>query len=65
MDKSSNNKNSHEFDTSSKIYTDFKKSEFATYLTELSLIYKELNDAIKNLKKWSKQNINDFFHVIF
>ena len=37
------------------IYTDFKKSEFETYLTELSLIYNELNDAIKNLKKWSKQ----------
>ena len=37
------------------IYTDFKKSEFETYLTELSLIYNELNDAILNLKKWSKQ----------
>ena len=37
------------------IYTDFKKSEFETYLTELSLIYNELNDAIRNLKKWSKQ----------
>ena len=39
------------------IYTDFKKSEFETYLTELSLIYRELNDAIRNLKKWSKQKI--------
>ena len=37
------------------IYTDFKKSKFETYLTELSLIYNELNDAIRNLKKWSKQ----------
>ena len=37
------------------IYTDFKKSEFETYLTELSLIYNELNDAIRNLKKWSNQ----------
>ena len=37
------------------IYSDFKKSEFETYLTELSLIYNELNDAISNLKKWSKQ----------
>ena len=37
------------------IYSDFKKSEFETYLTELSLIYNELNDAIRNLKKWSKQ----------
>jgi len=37
------------------IYTDFKKSRFETYLTELSIIYRELNDAIRNLKKWSKQ----------
>ena len=37
------------------IYSDFKKSEFETYLTEVSLIYNELNDAIRNLKKWSKQ----------
>ena len=37
------------------IYTDFKKSKFETYLTELSLIYNELNDAIAHLKKWSKQ----------
>ena len=37
------------------IYADFKKSKFETYLTELSLIYNELNDAIRNLKKWSKQ----------
>ena len=35
------------------IYSDFKKSEFETYLTEISLIYNELNDSIKNLKKWS------------
>ena len=37
------------------IYDDFKKSKFETYITELSLIYNELNDAIRNLKKWSKQ----------
>ena len=37
------------------IYSDFKKSEFETYLTEISLIYNELNDSINNLKKWSKQ----------
>ena len=37
------------------IYDDFKKSKFETYLTELSLLYNELNDAIRNLKKWSKQ----------
>ena len=37
------------------IYADFKKSKFETYITELALIYNELNDAIKNLKHWSKQ----------
>jgi aldehyde dehydrogenase (NAD+) len=37
------------------IYSDFKKSEFETYLTEISLIYNEINDSINNLKKWSKR----------
>ncbi|SVD27147.1 uncharacterized protein METZ01_LOCUS380001, partial [marine metagenome] len=37
------------------IYDDFKKSKFETYIAELALIYNELNDAIKNLKHWSKQ----------
>ena len=37
------------------IYKDFKKSSFENYLTELSLIYHEINLAIKNLKKWSKK----------
>jgi len=36
------------------IYTDFSKSEFETYATELSLVYSELNLAIKNLKRWMK-----------
>ena len=37
------------------IYSDFKKSKFETYLTEISLIYNEINDSINNLKKWSKR----------
>jgi len=37
------------------IYSDFKKSEFETYLTEISLIYNEIYDSINNLKKWSKK----------
>ncbi len=36
------------------IYEDFSKSSFETYATELSLIYSELNLAIKKLKKWTK-----------
>jgi len=37
------------------IYKDFKKSSFENYLTELSLVYHEINLAVKNLKKWSKK----------
>jgi len=37
------------------IYKDFKKSSFENYLTELSLVYHEINLAIRNLKKWSKK----------
>jgi aldehyde dehydrogenase (NAD+) len=33
---------------------DFGKSEFETYETELSIIYHEINSALKKLKKWSK-----------
>ena len=36
------------------IYEDFGKSEFETYLSELSLIYHEINIFIKKIKKWSK-----------
>ncbi|WP_235114643.1 aldehyde dehydrogenase family protein [Cyclobacterium qasimii] len=37
------------------MYEDFGKSEFETYLTELSLLYHEVNGLIKNVKKWSKR----------
>ena len=36
------------------IYKDFSKSAFETFETELSLVFSELNKAIKKLKKWSK-----------
>ena len=36
------------------IYSDFKKSEFDTYTSELSLLYEEINEAIKKVKRWSK-----------
>lgn len=45
----------NEKDLYNSIYSDFKKSEFETHMSELALIYNELNDAIRNLKKWSKQ----------
>lgn len=37
------------------IYNDFGKSEFETHITELSVIYGELNAAIKNVKRWSRK----------
>jgi len=37
------------------IYKDFRKSSFENYATELSLVYHEINLAIKNVKKWSKR----------
>ena len=37
------------------IYKDFKKSAFENQLTELTLIYHEINFAIKNLYKWAKK----------
>ncbi len=37
------------------IYEDFGKSEFETYVTELSLLYHEINNFIKNIRKWSKR----------
>jgi aldehyde dehydrogenase (NAD+) len=36
------------------IYEDFGKSVFETYASELSLIYHEINIAIKQVKNWSK-----------
>ena len=36
------------------IYADFKKSEFETYATELALVYHEIDTAVKNVSKWSR-----------
>ncbi|WP_103866305.1 aldehyde dehydrogenase family protein [Aquimarina sp. I32.4] len=37
------------------IYIDFKKSEFETYTTELSIIYHEIDLALSKIKKWVKK----------
>jgi aldehyde dehydrogenase (NAD+) len=37
------------------IYKDLKKSQFETYISEFSLIYHEIDLAIKKVKKWSKR----------
>jgi aldehyde dehydrogenase (NAD+) len=36
------------------IYEDFGKSEFETYATEFSLLYQEIDIAVRKIKKWSK-----------
>ncbi|BDB01027.1 aldehyde dehydrogenase [Clostridium botulinum] len=33
---------------------DLNKSEFETFITEIGIVYDEINGAIKNMKKWSK-----------
>jgi len=37
------------------IYSDFKKSSFETYATELALVYHELDVAIKKVRNWSRK----------
>ncbi|MDH7445021.1 aldehyde dehydrogenase [Aquimarina sp. 2201CG14-23] len=37
------------------IYSDFKKSEYETYTTELGIIYHEIDLALIKIKKWSKK----------
>ena len=37
------------------IYKDFKKSSFENFTTELSLVYHDINQAIKKLPKWAKR----------
>lgn len=37
------------------IYKDFGKSKFETYISEMSLVYHELDVFIKKVKKWSKR----------
>lgn len=37
------------------IYTDLKKSEYDTFSSELSLVYREISFMAKNLGKWSRK----------
>jgi aldehyde dehydrogenase (NAD+) len=37
------------------IYSDFKKSPFETYISELALVYNDIDEACKNLPKWSRK----------
>ena len=38
------------------IYSDFKKSSFENFTTELSLVYHDIDEAIKKLPRWSKKS---------
>ena len=37
------------------IYSDFKKSSFENFTTELSLVYHDIDEAIKKLPRWAKR----------
>ncbi|KAA1247166.1 aldehyde dehydrogenase family protein [Aquimarina sp. RZ0] len=39
----------------SAIFNDFKKSSYETYVSELSIIYHEIEFSISKIKKWSKR----------
>lgn len=44
----------HEEEMHQAIYDDFGKSKFENQLIEFSPLIKEIDDAVKNLKKWAK-----------
>ncbi len=48
----------HETEFYKAIYSDFKKSEFDTYSSEMYFVYDEINTAIKKLPKWAKRKRN-------
>jgi aldehyde dehydrogenase (NAD+) len=39
---------------SDAIYADVKKSKFECYITELGLVYQEIDEAISNVERWSR-----------
>lgn len=43
-----------EDDVLSALNTDLRKSKFEGYITEISMVYDEINTSIKNLKSWSR-----------
>ena len=45
------------------IYQDFGKSEFETFGTEISFIYKDIDYYLKNLKK--HQNLKYYYLIVF
>jgi aldehyde dehydrogenase (NAD+) len=39
---------------SEAIHADFRKSPFETYLTELGMVYREIDDAVSHVARWSR-----------
>ncbi|MBT8255923.1 MAG: aldehyde dehydrogenase family protein, partial [Bacteroidia bacterium] len=37
------------------IYSDFKKSQFDTYVTELALVYQDIDEAIRKMDNWTRK----------
>ena len=46
---------SNETKMNDAIYADFKKSRFDAFTNELALLYLDIDEAIRNLPKWSKR----------
>lgn len=44
----------HEKDIFGALYTDFKKSAFETYATEVGQVLEELRNHIRNIRRWTK-----------
>ena len=44
----------YEKDIIDALYKDLGKSEFESYTTEVGFIYRSINHALKNIKKWNK-----------
>lgn len=46
--------NEHESEITKALYQDLHKPEFEAYTAEIGVLYEELDEAIKELKKWMK-----------
>ncbi|KMQ65315.1 aldehyde dehydrogenase [Chryseobacterium sp. FH2] len=44
----------HEQEMIEGIYLDFKKSEFDAYTNEIALLYSDIDEAIRKIKRWAK-----------
>ena len=43
----------HEEEILSALYQDLSKSKAEAYMTELAIVYGEIHEALKHVKKWS------------